>query len=81
MIHRASRIDDVLLSLRGTVGSIQIIPIFPKIGGEANRIVIIAKKSSRTETKILSGIVVHNNDGSYSKVMKSILAGESGFCA
>jgi tRNA1(Val) A37 N6-methylase TrmN6 len=76
MIHKASRIDDILYSLRGIAGSVQLIPIFPKINCEANRVVIIAKKSSKTETRILQGIVVHEDNGDYSKTMDEILSGK-----
>jgi tRNA1(Val) A37 N6-methylase TrmN6 len=75
LIHNASRIDDILCSLKNIAGSIQIIPIFPKINCRANRIVVIAQKSSKSASSILSGIVVHENDGSYSDAMRKILSG------
>ncbi|MDR2781277.1 MAG: methyltransferase [Holosporaceae bacterium] len=73
IIHKASRIDDILYALKNIAGSIVIIPIFPKNNCEANRVIVQAKKSSRSETKILSGIVAHNDDGSYSEHMRNIL--------
>lgn len=73
IIHKASRIDDILYALKNVAGSIVIIPIFPKKNCEANRVIVQAKKSSKSATKICSGIVAHNDDGSYSEFMHNIL--------
>ncbi|MDR0677974.1 MAG: methyltransferase [Holosporaceae bacterium] len=75
MIHDASRIDDILCSLKNIAGSIQIIPIFPKINCRANRIIVTAKKSSKSASSILPGIVVHESNGSYSEAVREILSG------
>ncbi|MDR1551769.1 MAG: methyltransferase [Holosporaceae bacterium] len=78
IIHRASRLNDILYALKNSpfiMGDIKIVPIFPKIGLAANRIVVIAKKSCKSETKIFQGIVVHNMDGSYTISMEKILGG------
>jgi tRNA1(Val) A37 N6-methylase TrmN6 len=73
IIHRASRIDDILCALKNIAGSIVIIPIFPKKDCNANRVIVQASKTGKAETKICSGIVAHNDDGSYSEAMCRIL--------
>ncbi|MDR1236175.1 MAG: methyltransferase [Holosporaceae bacterium] len=73
IIHRASRLDDILQALKDIAGSVVIIPIFPKKGRDANRVVVQAKKSGKSEAKICFGIVAHNDDGSYSEDMRDIL--------
>jgi tRNA1(Val) A37 N6-methylase TrmN6 len=73
IIHNASRIDDILYALRNVAGSVSITPIFPKRNCEANRIVVQAKKFSRSAIKICAGVIVHNDDGSYSESMRDIL--------
>jgi tRNA1(Val) A37 N6-methylase TrmN6 len=75
IIHRTSRIGDILRVLKNLAGAVQITPIFPKNNCEASRVVVCARKSCRSETKILPGIVVHNDDGGYSDVMRKILGG------
>jgi tRNA1(Val) A37 N6-methylase TrmN6 len=73
IIHQASRIDDILQALKNIAGSVVIIPIFPKKNCAANRVVVQAKKSGKSEAKICFGIVAHNDDGSYSEHMRNIL--------
>jgi tRNA1(Val) A37 N6-methylase TrmN6 len=73
IIHKASRLDDILQALEGVAGSIVIIPVFPKKNCEANRVVVQAKKNGKAEAKICFGIVAHNEDGSYSDRMRDIL--------
>lgn len=75
IIHRASRLGDILRILKNLAGAVQITPIFPKNNCEASRVVVCAKKSCRSETKILPGIVVHNDNCSYSDVVCKILEG------
>jgi tRNA1(Val) A37 N6-methylase TrmN6 len=75
IIHRASRIGDILRILKNLAGDVQITPIFPKNNCKASRVVICAQKSRRSETKILQGIVVHNDDNGYSDIMRKMLEG------
>ncbi|MDR2794781.1 MAG: methyltransferase [Holosporaceae bacterium] len=73
IIHHASRISDILSSLDKKVGSIEIIPIFPKKNMDAIRIIVHGKKGSRKSTKITSGLILHDNDGNFSKITQEIL--------
>ncbi|MDR0555970.1 MAG: methyltransferase [Holosporaceae bacterium] len=77
MIHRASRLGDILEALKrnkiAEIGDVQITPIFPKIDSAANRVLVQAQKSCKSESKILPGIIVHNTDGSYTEAMQRIL--------
>ncbi|MDR2723657.1 MAG: methyltransferase [Holosporaceae bacterium] len=75
IIHRASRLEEILSALKNTAGAINITPIFPKYNWEANRIVVQAQKSNKSETKILPGVVVHRDDGNYSDYMCRVLSG------
>ncbi|MDR2765970.1 MAG: methyltransferase [Holosporaceae bacterium] len=77
MIHRADRAGDVV-SAMNDVGSVEIIPIFSKRGREADRVVINCCKNYGSGTKISPGLVVHNDDGSYSEEVGKILAGNFG---
>jgi FkbM family methyltransferase len=76
IIHRVSRLEEILSTLKGRAGAVKITPIFPKSDREANRIVVQAKKSSKSETTILPGIIVHQENGSYSENLRKILSGD-----
>lgn len=75
IIHNASRIGDILKAVDGLLGDIEIIPIYSKEGNDAKRVIVCGKKGRKSDTKIATGIVVHNNDGSYTDIAKKILAG------
>lgn len=73
VIHHASRVDEILASIYKKIGHIEIIPIFSKPNEIAKRIIVRGQKGKRSETKILSGIIIHNPDGSYTDVAKKLL--------
>ncbi|MDR0580763.1 MAG: methyltransferase [Holosporaceae bacterium] len=74
MIHRASRLNEILSALGG-IGSIQVVPIYPKSNREANRVIVQVVKSRKSEMKILPGIVAHRNNGDYTDTLLQMLSG------
>lgn len=80
IIHNASRIGEIMQSVDGILGDIEIIPIYSRNGNDAKRVIVCGKKGRKSDTKITTGIVVHNSDGSYTDIAKKILAGQSVRC-
>ncbi len=80
MINRAEALSEIISIIYGKMGAIKVVPIYSKAGEDAKRIVIIAQKDSKKALVIDKGIVVHNNDGSYSlDANKILLEGKSYF--
>lgn len=75
IIHHAARVDEILAALYQKIGQIEVIPIFSKKDEAAKRVIIRGKKGCKSETKIKPGVVIHNDDGSYSEVAKDLLLG------
>ncbi|GHT93474.1 methyltransferase [Alphaproteobacteria bacterium] len=73
IIHHASRISDILLSLAKKAGATEIIPIFPKDGQDAIRVIVKCKKGSMESTRITSGLILHDRDGNFSETTREIL--------
>lgn len=73
MIHRADHIDCIVQALGKRFGGVEIIPLWPKAGVCAKRVIIRAKKDSKTPAKIYPGLVLHEQDGSYTKAADEIL--------
>lgn len=73
MINRAEALDEILASIHGKLGHIEIIPLFSKIGQKAKRVVVRAQKDNHTPTKIYSGLVIHENSGEYTQAAHKIL--------
>ncbi len=67
MIHRADFLAEILPSLCGRFGAIEIIPIHPREGVAANRIILRATKGSRAPLSILPGIAVHVEAGGFTR--------------
>lgn len=75
LIHRADRLDAILSALAGRAGAIEIVPLWPKAGRAANRVLVRARKGSRARPRLLPGLVLHHPDGTYTEVAESILRG------
>jgi tRNA1(Val) A37 N6-methylase TrmN6 len=73
LVHRADRIAELLSALEGRFGAATIFPLWSRAGGDATRIVLSAIKGRRTLPRIRSGLVLHNQDGSYTAEAQGIL--------
>ena len=62
---RADRTDEVISFLNASkMGEVTLYPIWPVEGNPANRIIVSARKDSKTGSILLPGITLHNTDGS-----------------
>ncbi|MDE0781171.1 MAG: methyltransferase [Alphaproteobacteria bacterium] len=73
LVHRADRIEDVLSALMPYCGAIRVFPLWPKRGAEAKRVIVTAQKGARGPSKILSGLVLHEYDGSFTPAAQAVL--------
>lgn len=74
MVHRADRVDEILAALYGArFGSLLLVPLWPKPGEEARRILLAAKKGGRSPARFTAGLVLHGPDGAYTAQAQRIL--------
>lgn len=73
MVHRADRIDDIMQALRGRFGSLVLVPLWPKPGVEAKRLLLVARKGGRAPARLTAGLTVHNAEGGYSPAAERVL--------
>jgi tRNA1(Val) A37 N6-methylase TrmN6 len=59
IIFRADGLEEVLATLAGRFGGISVLPIHPRAGLAAGRILVAAAKGSRAPLRILPGLVLH----------------------
>lgn len=78
IIHRADATDDIIMAMDGRFGGIEIIPLWPRVGQAAKRVIIRARKDSRSPAAIYPGIVLHEADGSYTAAADAVLRGGQG---
>lgn len=78
MIHRADRLDEILVTLtKYHFGAIKIFPLWPKTGQTARRVVIQAKSQSKEPCQMLGGLVLHQEDGAWTDAAEQILSGQA----
>lgn len=74
MVHRADRVDEILAALHGArFGSLTLVPLWPKPGEEARRLLLAARKGGRSPARFTAGLVLHGPDGAYSARAQRIL--------
>jgi len=74
MVHRADRVDEILAALHGArFGSLTLVPLWPKPGEEARRILLAAQKGGRSPARLTAGLVLHGPDGAYGGQAQRIL--------
>lgn len=73
VVHRADRLDDLLAALRGRVGEVTILPLWPKAGRPAKRLLVRARKGVGTPLALVPGLVLHEEDGTYTRVAEAVL--------
>lgn len=68
MVHRAERLAELLLVLKkNNFEAKRVRFLQPKIGENANLVLVDAKKNGNVGLKVLPSLICHNEDGSYTK--------------
>lgn len=73
LVHRSDRLAAILASLEGRCGAITVLPLWPKSGQPAKRVLVSARKGSRAPTKLLPGLVLHQLDGGFTEAAEAVL--------
>jgi tRNA1(Val) A37 N6-methylase TrmN6 len=73
MVHRADALDEIMRCLGKRFGAIEIIPLWPKAGAEAKRVIIRALKDRKTPTRLHAGLVLHEENGDYTAEAEGVL--------
>ena len=76
-IFRTESLDLILSILYPKWGDIKILPLWPKKNTKSKLMIVQAKKNVKSGVQILPGLILHNNDGSYTKACNNILSFKS----
>jgi tRNA1(Val) A37 N6-methylase TrmN6 len=63
LVHRPDALPAILLSMTARAGGITVLPIYPREGGEAVRILVRGKKGSRASLVIAPPLILHDGKG------------------
>ena len=73
MINRAEALENIISNISGKLGGIEVFLLYSKDGQKAKRVIVKAKKDSKTPLIIQPGIIVHDNDSKYSLKAEKVL--------
>lgn len=60
LIHRAERLDAILTALSGPAGEIRVLPLAPRAGRPAGRVIVTARTQVRSPLVLLAPLVLHH---------------------
>ncbi len=78
-IHRAERLPDLLTAMHACLGSVEVLPLSPRVGRAAELVIVRARKSGRASFRLHAPLVMHEgarhlNDGdSYVPAIRDVL--------
>lgn len=73
LVHRADRLDDLLVALRDAgAGGLAVLPLWPSAGAPAKRVIVQARRGVRAPLRLLAGLVLHA-DGGYTPAADAVL--------
>jgi tRNA1(Val) A37 N6-methylase TrmN6 len=75
IIHRADHSDKIIAGLGKRFGAIDIIPLWPRAGEQAKRVIIRAIKDRKSPATVHAGLVLHEANGDYTLEAEAILRG------
>lgn len=78
LVHRPGRLIDIITLMRQyRIEPKRVQFVYPKVGKEANAILIEGIKDGSPDVKILPPLIVYNEQNEYTKELRYILYGES----
>jgi tRNA1(Val) A37 N6-methylase TrmN6 len=73
MIMPSDRVSEVLAVLHENAGDIRVFPLWPKQGHPAKRVIVRARRGLKSPSMILPGLVLHQENGKYTKEASQVL--------
>lgn len=73
LIHRAETLGKLLTSMESKFGDIRVAPLYAREGSAASRVIVQGVKGSRAPMQLLPGLVLHNEDNSFTLDAEAVL--------
>jgi tRNA1(Val) A37 N6-methylase TrmN6 len=73
MVHKADALPRLLAALATRFGALKILPLHPRQGEPAHRVLVQGVKGSRAPLQILPGFVLHEEGGTFTPAAQDIL--------
>lgn len=73
VVHKAEALASLLAALAPRFGALRIMPLFPRLGEPASRILVKGVKGSRAPLALLPGTPLHNDGNAFNSAATAIL--------
>lgn len=73
VIHRAERLHELLAGLAGRAGDFVVLPLWPKAGRPAKRVIVHARKGLAAPLRLSPGLILHGPDDRYTAAAEAVL--------
>lgn len=73
VVHRADALTELLGRIDGRFGALKVLPIYPREGAPASRILLQGRKGSRAPLTILPGLILHGANNEFRPNVAGIL--------
>lgn len=73
MIHRADTLSVLLDGLGRRFGALRVLPLYPRAGEAAHRVIVQGRKGSRAPLTLLSGIALHGDGNEFLPRIEAVL--------
>jgi len=77
MIHRPDALAAVLAAAENRLGALALLPVHPRAGASAHRLLVSGVKGSKAPLRIAPGLVLHEADGRLTAEADAIHRGEA----
>jgi tRNA1(Val) A37 N6-methylase TrmN6 len=77
MIHRPEAIGVMLGAMENRIGALALLPVFPRAGASAHRLLVSGVKGSRAPLRIAPTLFLHQADGRLTREAEAIHRGEA----
>lgn len=75
LLQRAARLGEILAALEGRLGGVEVLPVRPRAGEPAKRVLVRARKGSRAPLRLYAGLDLHGLDGDHSPAAAALWDG------
>lgn len=75
LIHKAEALPRILSAFENRFGAISILPVYPREGAPAVRVIVDGIKGSRAPLQIKPGLVLHGDGNAFRSELDAILRG------
>ena len=73
VIHKAEALPELLEAFAGRFGALVVLPVHPRSGAPATRVILCGTKGSRAPLQLRAGLILHDADGRFLPQLEAIL--------